>query len=271
MIPQTVRRSFGLRGRAATLHGGTAAVLRVGDVVVKPIGPMSLETPDSLLLAPWLAEHLAVLPEDGFRIARPLPTKSGAWLSGGWSAFRFVEGRWAQPDDMPEVIEATAALHRAMAAVPAHPLLAHNHSPWGVAHQACLGERPRFVHPLLAEQVDALYDLRRPLPPQPEQLIHGDLNAGNILIAPGLPPAFIDVAPFWAPPELALGMLANWVGPRQGDTDVLRHFAGVPQFDQWLIRAAIRMLIVVSELRGVAGWEHSSERRAADLVLRYVA
>jgi hypothetical protein len=101
------------------------------------------------------------------------------------------------------------------------------------------------------------------------QLIHGDLNRENILIAPGLPPGFIDVTPFWAPVDFALAMFANWIGPRCGDPSVLCHFEGVPYFNQLLLRAVIRMLLVVSELRGVEEWE--SERRAAEIVLDYVS
>ncbi|WP_231954269.1 hypothetical protein [Actinoplanes derwentensis] len=41
---------------------------------------------------------------------------------------------------------------------------------------------------------------------EPAQLIHGDL-AGNILFAPLLPPAVIDVSPYWRPVSFAEGMI----------------------------------------------------------------
>jgi hypothetical protein len=41
-----------------------------------------------------------------------------------------------------------------------------------------------------------------------------------------------------------------------------------PHFAQLLLRASIRMLLIVSELHGVEDW--CTERRAAELVLSYV-
>jgi fructosamine-3-kinase len=36
----------------------------------------------------------------------------------------------------------------------------------------------------------------------PEQLIHGGLNAENILVAPEVAPAIIDMTPYWRPTPL---------------------------------------------------------------------
>ena len=95
------------------------------------------------------------------------------------------------------------------------------------------------------------------------------MNAENILIAPGLPPGFIDLTPFWARVDFALAMFANWIGPRRGDPTPLRHFGDVPHFDQLLIRAAIRMLLIVSHLEGIDEWEE--EKKATEIVLDYIS
>lgn len=100
------------------------------------------------------------------------------------------------------------------------------------------------------------------------QLIHGDLNLGNIIVTPSTPAGFIDFTPFWAPVEFALAMFANWVGPRTGDLKVLECFKNINNFDQLLIRASIRMLLIVSHLKGVNRCE--KEQKAAELVLSYV-
>jgi len=100
------------------------------------------------------------------------------------------------------------------------------------------------------------------------QLVHGDLSHENVLISEGEAPGFIDFTPFWAPAEFAGAMFANWIGPRLGDVVVLDAFSDEPHFRQLLLRASIRMLLVVSELRGVEDWR--TERRAAELVLSYV-
>jgi hypothetical protein len=122
--------------------------------------------------------------------------------------------------------------------------------------------------PLIAPLADELYARLMPLPPLPAQLIHGDLNPDNVLIAEGCLPAFVDFTPFWAPVDFAIAMFANWIGPRLGDTTVLGVFEEDPHFGQLLLRASIRMLLIVSELAGVDEWR--TEKRAAELVLSYV-
>ena len=118
--------------------------------------------------------------------------------------------------------------------------------------------------------VHALYALRRPVEGLQDQLIHGDLSLANILIAPHLPPAFLDLSPFWRPVEFALGMYANWVGPRQGDISVLKYFQHIQAFDQMLLRASIRMLLVMHVFGDVKDWETCSEKKAAELVINYM-
>jgi hypothetical protein len=65
-------------------------------------------------------------------------------------------------------------------------------------------------------------------------------------------------------------MYANWVGPRQGDLLVLNHFQHIPVFDQMLLRASIRMLLVMHVLGHFEEWETCSEKKAAELVINYL-
>jgi Ser/Thr protein kinase RdoA (MazF antagonist) len=117
--------------------------------------------------------------------------------------------------------------------------------------------------------VNTLYAKLDHLPPMEWQLIHGDLSPENILIAPEKSPGFIDFTPFWAPVDFAIAIFANFIGPRKNDASVLPYFDDIPHFDQLLLRAAIRMLLVVSELGGVN--ECQTERRAAEIVLDFVS
>jgi len=52
---------------------------------------------------------------------------------------------------------------------------------------------------------------------------------------------------------------------------VLTYFAHIPNFDQLLIRAAIRMLLVMAVIDDLDEWETCSEKRAAELLLEYIA
>lgn len=253
------------------LVGGSRPVYRVEDVVLKRLYETALENSRSIDLFPWLAETLSAVPdgtERGFRLAKPLRTRTGAWLApGGWTAWTFVEGTPAAGRDVPACLAAIRALHAALRHAPMHPLLDRNETKFGRADRDCWAERPPEVHPFVAPLVDALYARRRPLPPLAEQLIHADLNPSNILVAPGLPPAFLDVTPSWRPADFALAMFANWIGPRQGDPSVLRHFRGVPHFEQLLVRAAIRMLLIMGGFEDRHEWEAGHDKRAAELVL----
>ncbi|MCC6179646.1 MAG: phosphotransferase [Chloroflexi bacterium] len=258
--------AFGRSGQPLLLPGGSRPVYRVGDLVLKRLSRGALEHNRSWELFPWLAGVLDTLPHAGFRVARPVRTRDGAWMTDdGWTASAYLVGRHATADDVPACIVAIQALHAALAEAPKHPLLDRNESIFGRADRACWGARPAGVPTQVAPLVDALYAIRQPIDALDEQVIHGDLNPENVLVAPGLPPAFLDVAPFWRPPGFALAMFANWIGPRRGDVSVLRYFAGQPHFDQLLIRAAIRMLLVMTD--DLENFEGSWEARAAWLVL----
>ena len=95
----------------------------------------------------------------------------------------------------------------------------------------------------------------------------------KVLVHPSAPPAFLDMAPFWGPVELAVAIFANFLGPRRGNSAVLQQFACIPDFDQMLVRAGIRMLIVVSEQsdQGMEDWDQTSEYEAAHIIIRHTA
>jgi Ser/Thr protein kinase RdoA (MazF antagonist) len=271
MIPAHVQRAFNLKRAPFLLEGGTRDVYHVNDVVIKQVVSTTFENPHTFELLPWLAEQLIDVKDNGFRLSHPVRSVDGEWIvEGSWTAWTYVEGQAVHTKDLNAAIMSIQALHYALRCIPRHPALDRNESAWGFAHKHCFGERPNFVHPVLEELVDALYALRQPLPPMKAQVIHGDLNRENVLTSPGLPVGFVDLTPFWAPVDFALAMFANWMGPRQGDVSVLKYFEDIPYFEQLLLRAAIRMLLVVSHLEGVAGWEMSSEKEATEIVLAYI-
>jgi hypothetical protein len=193
--------------------------------------------------ASWLAETLSQIDQSGFRVPRPLPVTGGGWLApGGWSAWTFLEGRPATPADAVAIATAITTFHRGLAGISYPPHLRLRDSLYDRADRAAWEEGPApIVSGPFTESIARLAALRRPLPRLRRQLIHGDLNPENVLIAPGLPPAVIDVAPYWRPPGLALAIAAYWLGPWRGE-DVAPCFAQGRHFDQLLVRAGLRML-----------------------------
>ncbi len=265
-------REFNLAGNPQILPGGSTPNYRIGNIVLKRIRETSLENDHSPELAAWMAEFTSRIPQTGFRLPRPLPTGEDTWITDdGWAATEFLAGHHPRMGEIPGCIRAIQSFHLALAQIPAHPQMNDNHTAWGLAHQWSWGEKPAKVQSELQPLVDRLYALRQPISSAPWQLIHADLNPENILVEPGLAPAFLDFSPFWGPPEFAMAIFANFSGPRRRDMAVLRHFSQISNFKQLLIRAAIRMLLVVSVLDGLEGWETCEEKWAAEHIIEYAA
>ncbi len=272
MNPKSALQEFQLIGELSVLPGGSKKTFRAGDVVLKHVAETSLENNHSQELIQWIGDFSERVVQEGFRIPRALKTAEGKWITeDGWTAWTFLEGRHAAREDIPVCIEGIIALHKGLKGIAKHALMEDNHTPWGKADRWCWGEKPEHLQPELKDHIDTLYDLRKPVRGLEDQLIHGDLNPENILIAEGCPPAFLDFSPFWRPPEFALAIFANFIGPRRGDGSVLKHFEGIRAFDQMLVRAGIRMLLVMSVMGDLEDWERCSEREAAQIIIDYIA
>jgi Ser/Thr protein kinase RdoA (MazF antagonist) len=239
---------FGVSGEVAALPGGEERSFRCGNLVLRE------ENPGDEIEAAWNADLFAGIVEDGFRVPRPVHTRDGSWLAtaaegGHWSAWTYVEGRAATAADAPQMADAIAAFHRAIAGAPYPAHIDRWTSPYRRADLGAFGEMPHNMSPTLRPILDELYGLRRPVT-LPEQVIHGDCNETNVRIADGMAPAIIDMATYWRPSEFAVAVGAFWLCAYRGDAATLRHFdhagpGGVREFDQMLLRACIRSLLVM--------------------------
>jgi uncharacterized protein (TIGR02569 family) len=190
--------AFGVGGRPRSLPGGQGGSWSVGHLVLKR---------DAGSCHGWLGEALAAVQPEGVRIAEPVPTRSGSWRHEGWVATRWVEG--VEPNasaaaTWADILDAGRAFHRAVADLPRPPCLDERQDPWAAADRAAWGEGPVQLHPEFTSVGRRLRNALEPL--GSSQLVHGDLS-GNVLFAPGLPPAVIDVSPYWRPPEYAEGVV----------------------------------------------------------------
>ena len=249
--------AFGLSGAPVALPGGEGRSVLVDDVVLKPAesDPQAAE---------WLAATMSSVAEDGFRVGRPLRTADGAWTHNGWSASRHVPG--TEPDHGAEprwleIIAAGRAFHRALAGVARPDFLDRRCNRWEIGNRVAWQER----------EPDLVADLHRPYrelvcllgspPPDGHQLIHGDLT-GNVLFAPGLPPAVIDFSPYWRPAAfgeaVVVGDALIWHG---ADDELLRQAAADSgsDFVQFVARAIIYRLVTTSER-----WRSERAERSAD-------
>ncbi|MHB1787767.1 MAG: TIGR02569 family protein [Acidimicrobiales bacterium] len=163
-----------------------------GRLVFKPVTDARLHA----LLASILDQ---IQGRDDLRIIRPVPNTDGNWSAGGWCAWEYLEGetdgsRWR------DALVVSDLFHAAVAGVAHDPVVSGQH-PWALADRFAWGETDIEVPRSLRDGIERLCAIRRPVD-LPIQLIHGDLR-GNILYHPALPPAVIDISPYWRPKPYA--------------------------------------------------------------------
>jgi uncharacterized protein (TIGR02569 family) len=265
-IRDTLAQSYTLNGSFTLMAGGESRTYRAGDHIYRR------ET--DITEAAFIAELYDAMQEHGFRIPKPLKSNDGPWVTpDGWSAWTFVAGQPATPDDIPQVVTAIQAFHQALAST-AYPMyLADRDSPFDRADKAAWANTAFHEDERFTPVIMPLLQRKRPVEGLQPQLIHGDLNEENILVAPNIPPAIIDMTPYWRPAEFALAVFAYWVGPYRGDTSILSAFAHIREFDQMLIRAGLRMILITHEfakLGATIGDIVGAYRPPVDLICQWV-
>jgi uncharacterized protein (TIGR02569 family) len=206
----------------------------------------------------WLGQALADLEPKDVRIAKPVPARTGAWWHEGWGASAWVGGTAPDPREpgvWRDVVEAGRAFHRAVAHLARPDCLQERRDPWAVADSGAWGERSLQLPAALEQVAQRLQCAQAPL--GRPQLVHGDLT-GNVLFAAGLPPAIIDLSPYWRPPAYADGIVVADALCWHGATPSLLTEIGVPE--SAVARGLLFRMLTTSErvLRG--------EVAAADIV-----
>jgi uncharacterized protein (TIGR02569 family) len=248
---------FGARGTPVHLPGGQGRAWRAGDVVLKPLD-MSEET------LQWQTDVLSGLePGPKLRLAPALRAKNGSLSVDGWTAWPFLPGeptvsRWH------EVIAAGESFHQAMTRVPRPALLDGRTDRWLVADQIAWDERDSGD--LGGDRdISMLIEHRHPID-MVSQVIHGDLT-GNVLLHPQLPPAVIDLSPYWRPALYASAIvLADALLWHHAGEDLVRVDAPLPDLAQVLVRALLFRLMV----RPQAAVDRNAQRRAVRLACELV-
>lgn len=247
--PEEVLRAFAVAGPLHLLSGGRGTCWRVGDTVLKP-----LDTPEAALA--WQEQALRsmpVVPE--FRVAAPVRSRGQRLVVSGWTAWPLLAGRHV-PGWWPQIVAAGRRFHAAAESVPRPSFLDDRTDRWAAGDRVAWGESP--IEPYL--ELDTVADLvavLRPVSARP-QLIHGDLT-GNVLFHNRLPPAIIDLSPYWRPSAYADAIVVAdalaWEGA--GVELVAAVGAGVPEFGQCLLRALIYRIVTDRLARGdrVDDWQ----------------
>jgi uncharacterized protein (TIGR02569 family) len=239
--PPEVLARFAAAGPPSPISGGEGRSWRAGDLVLKPC--------DDLVEWVWLAEHLPTVRTDAVRLAPPVPAIDGAWVVDGWCAQPLLAGE--HEERWPDVLAVGRRFHAAIRHLPRPAFIDNRTHPWSVGDRVAWDERSSPApHPLL----DRLLTIRRPIDLTP-QVIHGDLTE-NVLFADDLPPAVIDLTPYWRPAGYASAIVVGdailWRNAEP--TPLFDAVADVDAFPQLFVRAIIFRLVttLVFDLRDVA-------------------
>jgi uncharacterized protein (TIGR02569 family) len=131
--------------------------------------------------------------------------------------------------------------HAALAGISRPDFLDQRSSPSAISDRVAWAELP----PSQFSRVGHLTRLAAAVRPviAPSQVIHGDLT-GNVLFDDQLPPAIIDLSPYWRPAGYASAIVVAdalvWEGASSQILDAVSH---VDDFGQYLIQALIFRLV----------------------------
>ncbi len=198
----------------------------------------------------------------GVRAAPPVRTADGRLLVDGWTAWTWVAGEH-RPGRWVEIIRAGGLLHEALRHEPRPAFLDRRHDPWAAGDRIAWGEQ---VLPD-ADDVPHLSRLLAAAKPLDEsaQVVHGDLTP-NVLEQPGLPPAVIDLSPYWRPTTYAYAVVVAdalvWEG---ADERLLAAVDRVPRFGQHLVRALVFRLATLHLAGGIGADAVGRHAYAVDL------
>jgi uncharacterized protein (TIGR02569 family) len=227
--PSDVLEAFALNDRPEPLPSGEDTVWRVGRTVLK-----RLDLPTAQL--EWQAKLFDGLQErPDFRVPRAIKSVRGALEFKGWFGMTFLPGR-REPGRWLDIIDVGHLFHDSVSSVSKPAFLLDRDDPWSVGDRIAwaemtIDEIPQTKH--LERLTSVLWPVTAP-----PQLIHGDLT-GNVLFDDNLPPAILDLSPYFRPPRFADAVVVVdalvWGGGDPSLVDAVED----PEFSQYLVRALI--------------------------------
>ena len=235
-VPAGVREAFGLDGEAVAVPGGEGVSVRVGDVVVKRVHDVDE--------AEWTGDLLSRLAQDGFRVARPVPTVAGRWTHASWSAAEFIPA--LRPVAPAWHVVTAVGLRFSDAAEVARdgqpwPLSGRTHR-WSIADRAAWDELRVDLNPEASEVLRRLGS-RLGDPPTERQVVHGDLT-GNVHVDASDVPVVLDFSPYFRPRRWAAAIVvADAVLWHGAEPSLAASFAATESGHDLLRRALIFRMV----------------------------
>lgn len=233
-----VLEAFGISGAIVPLAGGEGVSYLGDNIVLKPVSNSEE--------ARWSAELMNSIVEDGFRVARPVQTKSMDWIYDGWTAFHYIDGKEIK-GRYSKKIEVAGQFQKAIALCPRPVFMDSKNNPYVIADRMTWREQLFICSNKLESLLLPLVEKLKPLNLE-SQLIHGDLT-GNILFHKDLEPAVIDMTPYWHPADFASAVIVEdsivWDG---APTTLIDQLGKTADNYQLILRAVIWRIKITDEL-----------------------
>jgi Ser/Thr protein kinase RdoA (MazF antagonist) len=135
----------------------------------------------------WLVNIQQIVRQSGFAVPELIESREGKFVEEGWTCETYVEGRPFTPDEVPAILPLVSQFHIATADLPQRPGF--------LSSRALLKEVSGGDVDLNAMPTDLVTRCRkawRAVSERQEAVIHGDLNAGNLIRCPDGRTALLD-------------------------------------------------------------------------------
>lgn len=254
--------AFGASEKPVKVAGGQGGNYRSGNVILKPAKDDE-ETN-------WIAEFYLSVECQPIRLPVPIRSDQGGFVFHGWQAWEWLEGEH-RPGQWLEKIELCIRFHQATAHLPRPSYFdRREQNPWVVADKVTWGEMELVHHPHIQPAIEQLRKCLQKVDTK-SQLIHGDFG-GNILFSDTLPPAIIDLSPYWRPVPFAVGvMIADAIVWEGADFSLMEAGKRFQDFEQHLVRAELRRVIELDTLHRMYGWHMLEEVNAHLPLIDYIS
>jgi len=236
-----ILEAFEVASPPELLPGGQNTCFLADKLVLKPAGD-SQE-------ASWMAELNSQIDSPDFRIQKFKPAKDGSWVFDGWTASYFLEGSHHKitPENsdknttsqIQELINLSQAYHQHLVKVPKPAWFNQKDDIFAVSDRMAWGETelPYFepVNAKLTKLVALLKENHLPF-----QLVHGDWGSEQILFHDTLPPAIIDMTPYFRPADYPIADMLEGMLAYQGASPEILHLGdSIPDFQQLMLRSIL--------------------------------
>jgi len=219
--------AFGVTGEPTLLTGGQGTCYRVDDTVFKPA--------QNTLEASWIAKINNGLMSNKFRVPKFFQAKDGSWVFQNWTASEFLVGEH-RSGHYTEAIEVSGVFHEALKNIPKPDWFDNKTDVFSLSDKMAWGELPLPNFEPSREPFQKIFRLLKKNR-LPNQLVHGDWGVGQILFHETLPPAVIDMTPYFRPADYPIADMI--VCTLANSTDIVDLGKDIKNFDQLLLRALL--------------------------------